>query len=620
MENQNSTQLQISHHTTDVLVVGGGGAGVYAAVAAHKEGVHTAIVSSGKIGQSGNTIMVGGSLGADGKSAYDYGETKADPNFTIEEEFEEIVKQSFFLADQKMVEQFCHYAPACVQDLVETGRKINAQCDFFPPGGYFCNGTELGYTIRKFIKDRKDIDVHEDVRILDLIKVDNRVIGAIGLNIYTGEYSIFHAKSVILATGGYQPFSFKCTEASASNGDGMAIAYRAGAKLRDMEFLLFIPGTFLKPKHHRGNIFGYIFAVLANKYHLTDKEGNKIPIPEDLLHINATSEMSKLIMNYFAVQAISQGKGTPNGGVYMDFAGFKPEEIASGFEEVGKFFIPTKKGQKNSTDFYYSGENFEDMRQVALNGDRWEVNGCAEYSMGGIFVDEAMRSPIPGLYAAGEVTSGCFGAIRIADGLTEMLVQGRKAGEIAAEDIKNFEPIEIPEDFIQNIISNYEGIFGNTMGISPVDSRKTIEQIADIGFGLYREQNTMEKAIEDLEKFKLQIKSGFQVRAKHREYNMEVNEAINLQNLIICLEAGLKSALMRTESRGMHIRLDYPKVNHDNWLVSILASEQSGEMNLEKLAPNTFKFTPPTGSHENLMEYVKELESEFGNIGGVKNV
>ncbi len=598
---------------TDVLVVGGGGAAVYAALSAAKNNSKVILVSKGKVGKSGNTIMVGGDLGMDGQSAFDLGEPTADQAFTKQMSFEKIVKESFHLADQEIVEQFCDYAPSCVKDLVDMGRTINAQFDFYPPGAYVCNGKELGLTLRKFLKNHPNVDMQEDIRIVDLIKIGEKVVGALGIDIFTGKYSVYQAKAVIIATGGYQPYALKCTEESASNGDGMAMAYRVGAKLRDMEFLLSIPAAFVTPKHHRGSIFPYLYVAMTNQYRLTDKNQNVIPIPKKMQHMNETSEMNKIIINYYTNQALFQGLATSHGGFYIDFKEIPQAKVVEGFDIIKSFF-KDGKDKADTTTFKYSGEDFEDMKQVAMNGGKWEVNTSSEYSMGGILIDASMRTTVSGLYAAGEASSGCFGALRIADGLTEMLVQGRKAGETAAKDIHTMDNVNIPSDTIQELIQNYEGLFDNTDGLSPVKIREEIHRIADSGFGPYRDQQSMEHSLEALDALMSRMKKGIKLASHHRKYNFEWDEAISVQNLVICLEAGLRSALMRTESRGTHMRSDYPKVDHDHWLVNIVMHEENGKMISAKLKPTVTQLQPPTGSVLDIMEYVLEIDKEFGEI------
>lgn len=618
--NPKNQQPPISYEilSTDILVVGGGGAAVYAAHAAAQKTAKVLIVSKGKIGRSGNTIMVGGSIGMDGQSAYAYGEKTANPSFTKGVAYEEIIKQSFYLADQNIVHQFCEYAPECVKDLVDRGRTINAQFDFFPPAGYTCNGPELGRTLRLFLKNQPNIEMKEDIRIVDLLKQGKHVVGAIGIDIFSGVYYVIEAKATILATGGYQPFSLKCTEASASNGDGIAMAYRAGATLRDMEFLLFIPGTIVSPPHHRGSIFGYIYSVVSDQYELTDKHRHAIQIPENLRKIYETSEMNKLIMNFFGGKIISQGLGTPNGGIYIDFQKQSPEELKESFDLIQTYFkSPTKSSDPEN--YYYSGENFSDLRQVALQGGKWEVNVSAEYSMGGVWIDEAMRTSIPGLYAAGEVSSGCFGAMRIADGLTEMLVQGRKAGETALSELALNPPVDFSSEDLQTQIHRslrkYDNLLHSTQGLSPLQLRNQIQQIADSGFGSFRNQDSMIKALQKLQQLSESVKSrGFGLTTHNRKYNWEWDEAISVLNLQLCLEAGLRAALMRTESRGTHIRQDFPQVDLQNWTVNILLENHAGKMVLRKVPPKLIHFFPPRQNHPDIMSYVKEIESEFGNI------
>ena len=244
--------------TTDVLVVGGGGAGVYAAVEAIRAGAQVTIVSKGKVGNSGNTIMIGGSYSMDGHSAkHVYGFEKADDSVTKELLLEQIIKQGFFLGEQDVVEQYVEDSPACVYEMHSWAERAGQKQAFMAPGGWLLSGHSLGRGLLQGLKENPGAVMVEDVMIVDLLKKDGRIIGAIGVDVYTGEVIRFAAKAVILATGGYQPFSCKSTN-SDMTGDGMAIAYRAGAMLADMEFHLPC-ATALEPEVTKGSLMPFLY-------------------------------------------------------------------------------------------------------------------------------------------------------------------------------------------------------------------------------------------------------------------------------------------------------------------------------------------------------------------------
>ena len=270
---------------TDVLVIGGGGAACTAAVASARKGADTVLVSKGKIGNSGNTIMIGGSYGMDGESAfYEYHIPEADPSFTKEELFRSICNDGFNLSDQNMVEQFVEESPRIVYEVREWGREAGQHYKFYRPGNWDVSGRGMGRSLLKGVEKEGSIRLYEDVMIIGLLKNGDRVTGAVGMDLYEGCLLQFEAKEVVLGTGGYQPYSLKNTN-SDMTGDGQAMAYRAGARLADMEFMLFLI-TAVEPNEMRGSILPVICTFRdAFDYDTVDRFGQKIEIPKLLREI-----------------------------------------------------------------------------------------------------------------------------------------------------------------------------------------------------------------------------------------------------------------------------------------------------------------------------------------------
>ena len=310
--------LQISERiTADVLVIGGGGAACTAAVAAARNGAKVALVCKGKTGNSGNTIMIGGSYGMDGESAYyDYHVPGADPSFTKEELFKAIVNDGFNLSDQRIVEQFVEESPRIVYEVKQWGEEIGEKFGFYPPANWDVTGRSMGRALMNGVAKTPNITIYNDVAVTDLLKSGDSVTGAIGIDMYGGRLVQFDAKSVIIATGGFQPYSLKSTN-SDSTGDGIAMAYRAGAKLADMEFMLFMV-TAIEPNEIRGSILPALCTFRAAfDYDAVDAHGKKIEVPDKVREMESVSELCKVLDMYYYGKALNEGRGTEHGGFYF---------------------------------------------------------------------------------------------------------------------------------------------------------------------------------------------------------------------------------------------------------------------------------------------------------------
>lgn len=549
---------------TDVLVVGGGGAACTAAVAAARKGVRVTLVSKGKVGNSGNTIMIGGSYGMDGESAYkEFHIPEADPSFTKENLFRSICNDGFNLSDQNMVEQFVEESPQIVYEVKQWGDEAGQHYRFYRPGNWDVSGRGMGRSLLKGVEKAGAIEVFEDVVIVELLKNEGRVTGAIGLDLYHGEVIQYDAQTVILGTGGYQPYSLKNTN-SDMTGDGQAMAYRAGAGLSDMEFMLFLI-TAVEPNEMRGSILPVICTFRdAFDYDPVDRFGNKIEIPEKLREMEKTSEMCKLVHIYYYGKAIREGRGTDNGGIYFDFHRFTDDEIDMMFDALMEHFEGFYPRGK------YHGNDILEYKRIIKEKRRIEVGLSSEYSVGGILVNENMRTGVPGLFAAGECASGVFGANRVADAVTEMLVQGYKAGETAGEDVLR-EPrvLDNAKEAEKVVLLLTEKLERNgTQSLS--DIINSMEDASDKALGLWRNEECLKSGLEQIEALENALLHT-EIKSKTLLYNRNLLRLIQTENTLLCTRVAIKMALMRKESRGLHLREDYLYIDNKNWQKRIIS-------------------------------------------------
>ncbi|MDY3282520.1 FAD-binding protein [Dysosmobacter sp.] len=591
--------------TVDVLVIGGSGAGISAAIAAVEQKQSVLLISKGKLGKNGNAIMAGGSFSIDGKSARAFGYEKADERVTQDVVFDNLVKEGYYLNNQKLVRQFVEESPQVVYDLVKFGEKAGQTFAFLPPGKWFSVGRSWAAALKESVKAHPDIQILEDCTVIDLIRTDGRVTGAIGYDIYTGERICVHAKAVILATGGYQPFSLKNTVTDMT-GDGLGMAYRAGAGLADMEFVLCFP-TALSPKAVKGSIYPYLIQVLMGKWGMPpvvrNAKGEEIVLPPEVYELVRGSKMEKLTSCYYWGQEIFRGNGTPNGGVYFDYSGYPAEKRAEILDRYINYMATWhRKG-------YYMGDDISALYQRIRDHGLLEVGLGCEYSNGGVLVDETMATEIPGLYAAGEVTSGVFGAMRAGDGLVEMLVQGHRAGLSAADYARNCDGAAEARTPDFGVLE--QALARKKDGISPIRAMRQMEKIADYGFNFVRSGDRMEKSLQDLDRFGREVLPNLAVSNPNPVYNLELLSLFAVQNLFLCLKAGLTAAELRRESRGSHIRVDCPEVNHDEYLHRTVFHRDGGAFRIDFRRPEVVKFQLPQGKDRDIISYLFNEEHQY---------
>jgi succinate dehydrogenase / fumarate reductase flavoprotein subunit len=593
-------------YETDVLAVGGGGAGITAAIAARRSGARVTLVSKGKIGNSGNTIMIGGSFAMDGESAYHkYGLTEADPSYTKEVLFNGIVKDGFYLNDQNIVEQFVEESPEIVNEVRLWGERAGQTFLFGKPATWVMSGRGMGRALLQGLNETEGIERVEDVIIVELLKEGDKVTGAMGIDIYSGDIIQFNAKAVVLGTGGFQPMSLKNTN-SDMTGDGVAMAFRAGAKLADMEFLLFLI-TALEPNEIKGSILP-IMALISPKfkYVARDKDGNEIVVPPRMKEIEAKSELCKLIHLYYYGKAVAEGRGTEDQGVYFDLSQNTDAEIEQMFDGLIDFMAKLyKRG-------YYHGDNIMEYKELALRSKRLKIGMGNEYTVGGIVVNESMETSVPGLFAGGECTSGCFGANRVADAVVEMLVQGYRAGLSAAGYAAGSDATQSDAAAAQ-IAEQLLALFDNEGGISAATANLTIESISDKGLSFFRSEEGLNTAIQAYEQLEQEL-ANVTLKSKSRAYNFEWIQAIQAGNRLLCAKVAAMMARERKESRGLHLRLDYPDVDNDNFLVRIIADNVNGEIALTSRKPIATRVPLPAGGKTEFIQFMLDNDMGLENV------
>jgi len=581
---------------TDVLVVGGGGAGLRAAIEAGKNNVKTILVCKGSIGRSGATELAGADLTADGKSLRNLG-FFGEPKDSKETWFSDIVNQGYYLNNQKLLKIYVQNAPKRIKELLDWGMDVG----FSEERALFTSGTGITDALKRSIKEY-NVEMIDDMMITDLLTRNGKVVGAIGVDIKTGRFTIFQSKAVILASGGWHKAYSPNAGSRELTGDGQAAAYRIGAELVNMEMVTFCCNVLIWPPCWLGSIFTYILHMRSRADLVNDK-GEKFleKYNPKVVKIGTSTEWNKSFISIASMLEVLDGKGTPHGGVY-----FKRAVPSEAYEQQVLQFYPGWK---------FKGVDFSEMGKTLKEGSPVEVGPAAEYFEGGISINENCETNISGLYAAGECALSPFGANRVSAATTEMLVFGEIAGRSAAMFAKKVSGGEIDEKQVERLQEKMLQPLKRQEGVKPVRLRKHIQKMAHEKLGPVRNDSGLKMFIRELERVRVKDFPKLYTSSGSRKYNLEWIETIELRNIILLLEIAAKAALMRTESRGVHYRSDYPYTDYDNQLKEIVIKQVNGEPSMSRRPVVTLTMIPPTGRLPYFEALLKHMKAH-SDIGG----
>lgn len=531
------------HVKTDVLVIGGGGAGCWAALKASEHDMDVTLLNQYTLGKSGTTIV--------GIISYEavMGELGVHPEDNVDIFFEDIVKAGAYLGEQNLIEILVRNSRQTVLDYEKLGvkwDKVNGKYDAVKlpgmthPRGCFVDhrtGFAIQRALVRAVRARNNIRCLER-KAIKLLKVDGRMAGALVLNIYNSEFSIISAKSVVLATGGLGRLYKVTSMPEDARGDGMALALKVGVTLTDMEFQQYYPSTLVYPESLKGLVAPRASTYLLGARILNGK-GERFmhkyyPEAECVTRDKASIAIMK---------EIQKGNGTPHGGVYLDIS------------------------QVNNIMELYP-TSFNDFKQAGLNvpEERLEICPGHHFSVGGIKINEFCESSLPGLYAAGEVAANLHGANRVAgNALPECAVFGQIAGRNAAIHAKFSRPITIPQEEVKSEIKRIRDFFkpGLKGEISPIKLMRELQDLMSDNVGVIRSRKGLKQAIEDIRKLKVRL-DNVKINSS-KIYNNQLIDTIDLDNMLSLAEIIALAAIERKESRGDHHRTDYPDQDDVNW-------------------------------------------------------
>ena len=560
-------------YRTGVLVVGGGAAGCRAALGAAEEGSQVILTNKGPLARSGITLTAGGGL-----------EAPFYPGDSAEQYFEDVVHHGYFLADQNLAWVLATDACGRVMDLERYGVKFRKKPDGtfdlskFPGFTYPRNvlfsagGFGMMNPLKRSCLANENITVLEDFAVTGLVMggsgTSKAVAGATGINMKTGEVSLIRAGATVIATGGCQ-WIWKVNDCPAdSTGDGVAMAYRAGAEIIDMEMILFYPSVVVWPPAAQGAFVHYEFLdtfMLDGK--ILDKDGNSVlPTPTPVRDI-------AMRMMY---EAIEEGRGTEHGGLWWYVAG-SPKG-----PQVVKAFL-------NNPQY-----NYIKRQGVDPTTEKVEVAPGAHYQLGGIFINEECASTVPGLFAAPECAGNYEGANRLSGtALAGTQVFGARAGIYAHKWAAAGKGVAADAASVQAEVdriacrliahrpmaSRLDGAVSPGSGeaaspdgaVSPgpgeaavVAMRKNLKEAAQKHIAVRRNPTGLAiftSAIAGLRDELSRVKV-----ADTGVFNQPLLDALELDSMLEVAALVAGSALVREESRGHHFRTDFPKSDDANWL------------------------------------------------------
>jgi succinate dehydrogenase / fumarate reductase, flavoprotein subunit len=556
-----STVVAPLHTETDVLVIGAGGAGMYAAIEAARQGCRVLLVDRSLIGRGGATVMaqmtVAVALGAETPDHWSH-------------HYADTLAAGRGLCAEPLARLLCEEGPDCIREMDawgigwarKDGRIMQAQA----PGhdrprcvyvDFLNTGPAVSKTLRTVVNRTPGIDKAGDIAVVDLIRVGGEVGGAAALHLVTGAPVTIAAKATVLATGGLTRLYRRNSASANMGGDGYALALRAGASLIDMEFVQFFPIGHLAPR-----LIG-MDPIMWDpfRYKLGGRllNGNK----EEFTSRYGSDESGKYMLTrdlatYAIIKEVEAGRGSPHGGAYLSFEHCSAAALREAFGPV------IDRLAKNNID----------LTRMPI-----EVAPIAHYHMGGIAADARMETSVPGLYAAGEAVGGANGANRLSgNAITEALVFGRRAGRSAAERAAGIaaQPFrsEAARATLDLIAASAAGGGPNT-----AEMIATLQAIMADDVGPLRDAARLRRALARIEE--LSDGLGDHPCGAPTAFDLRRLEWFDLRNMLLVARSVAATALAREESRGAHQREDFPDTA-PAWRVNQTVRWRDGALALDR--------------------------------------
>lgn len=559
--------MEMAREQYDVVIIGSGGAGLRAALAAAEQGARPVILTKGEPQRSGGTISAHYSFCAVLPNA--------EPGDSPEVFAADIIRSGEGIPDPRLVSVLAERAG----EAVAFAQRLGVVFDPAEPGGSVPHlgwlaghtharavhvgnavGRELMRALLKAVK-KAGIPIHPFTHATDLIVDGGMLRGVAAFHSPSGELRVYEAPAVIVATGGGSQIYELNTNPFEATGDGYGLAVRAGIELIDMEFVQHYPTVLVSPPGARGLMFNS--GILIPKgARLLNRRGEDF---WDRHGAGPLKEATRDVMSRVMSREIADGSGTDAGGLYISTRGMDPGE----FPQMQQRLL-------------------EDVG-VAGDAEQLEVAPGAHYFMGGLRIEPDAQTSMPGVFAAGECTGGIHGANRLAgNALSENQVFGAIAGRSAAAyALKHPLPPPGPDDRlawrktlepVRSLLSRS----GAPGAVKPQTGWAEVQSLMQRWAGATRTADGLERAEKRLSAMREELPAQVGARDASLVYNRDVGKALELRNMIDTGWSVAVSALERQESRGAHVRLDAPE-SGEEWACSLAVRLSGGKALIRRL-------------------------------------
>jgi fumarate reductase (CoM/CoB) subunit A len=554
----------------DVLVVGAGGAGCRAAIEASNHNLDVIMLSKELLGKAHTAMAEGG---------YNVSLGNVDPDDDPETHFKDTIVGGNYLNDQKLAEILVRDAPQRIFDLEDMG----AVFDRTPEGkiaqrvfgkqswrrtAYASDrtGSEIMVTLTEGIR-KTAVRVFDEVFATRLLVKDGKISGVCAVDLKYGDYLVFRAKSVVMATGGAGRIFSVTSNAQLDVGDGYGMAYETGCEMIDMEMIQFHPTGMVKPESAKGRLVTE--AVRGEGGILLNSKGERFMnryYPE-VMELAGRDQVARSIMT-----EVLEGRGTPDGGVYLSISHLPHSIIEFRLESMI--------------------EQFEDAG-VDIREEPMQVSPTAHHFMGGIKIDENSGTNIPGLFASGECTGGVHGGNRLGgNALADTQVFGALSGENAAKYAKETDHLGVNREEIKNEFERLEAMLKRKEGISPADARSELTELMWAKVQIFRKEDDMQYAVKELRRIEKEVVPKIKVDVPVKRFNPGWHQAMEFVNMVTTARMVAEAAVMRKGSRGAHYRVD-DDPNDKGYYNIVIRKGKDGKMDLRKEDVVATKITPP---------------------------
>ncbi len=539
--------------TTDVLVIGSGGAGALAALRAHDFGSKVLVVTKENIRVGGATVMAAGGI------SVPYGEGDSPELF-----YADILRGGEYLNDPRLARILAEGARRSFVDLENYGVLL----DRLSPDAYRVLIHSEGHSVKRAYMDRREgvgvcqalaramvqrgIGFMPEAVVTRLLVSDNTVFGAAGYRFSTGQAFLIHAKVVVLATGGVGQLYETTTNGKSLTGDGICLGYEAGAELMDMEMVQFLPLTFPYPESVRGIIIG-MSSIFGPKVRLFNGRGERFMERYDPERKEFVTRDRAARANYIE---ISEGRGTENNAIWVD---------------------PTLNDKDVMAQHRVSLPHVHAMLEKvfgpeAANWDKpFEAAPGQHFFMGGVRINPEGETSVQNLFAVGECSAGVHGANRLSgNALTEIYVFGTHVGLKAAERTRAVKGRAMPRKADADVAAKLRArIDQESSGPRPHVLIQELKQVMERSMGPVRNREALETGAKKIRELQKAFDDGITIAPRHLMYNLDLVHCFELRAMLRLADIMVAAASMRKESRGSHFRSDFPRTDEE-WQKNII--------------------------------------------------